>query len=427
MTGTARQRLVAIRHDLLIAALLMTAMVVSSLARSSMLPDAIYQYRSGPLRTSDLWFDADIPRTVCMATDPLAPQHASTSGHPLLSSLLYFPTQSVMRVTGVGAIDAVRWITALQAGVWILMLYAVLRAIGLRRLDASVFTVLAASTAAAVFWTAVPEAFVLGAASLLLPALVIGRWRRPADWHLAIAAAVSLSVTVTNWSSGWLAAFLARRPRAALQVCVNALVMVALLGAAQALRFPHAEVFPGSGHAFDYAERLHWPDVTEVISVFAVHSIVMPEAIAERQQDPPSAVLTIQRQRPGSGGLMPSVGLVLWLGLLVLGTLGARQFLVPAMRWWLGGMIASQLMLHLMFGDETFLYSMHFAPLLVIVAACSALGAGRRLALPLAIAAIVVLGAHNVRQFDAAAAKAWDIRTEAAQQGARFGPPFDCF
>src|SRR5262245_57012665 len=77
-------------RDILFAALLAAAMAASSWHRSSLLPDVIYQYFAGPLKTTDMWFDADIPRTMCMAVDAHAAQHAATSDHPLLSSLVYF-------------------------------------------------------------------------------------------------------------------------------------------------------------------------------------------------------------------------------------------------------------------------------------------------------------------------------------------------
>lgn len=417
----------AIWQDALVVTLLATAMAASSIYRSSMLHETLYQYFSGPMRTTDVWFDADIPRTLCMATDRSASQHSATSDHPLLSILFFVPAQSVIGVTGLSAVDAVRWVVAAGAGLWIVTFYALLRLIRLRIMDAAVFAMLAASTAAAVFWTAVPESFVLGAISILVPAIVICRTDRASDTRLVMAGAISLAVTLSNWSSGWLAAFLGRRPRAALQICVNTLVLVALLGAIQAAWFPRAELFPGNGHALDNLSNTHWPRADAVLTVFTMHSIVLPPVVAERQQDPPSVVLAVSSVSAFGGGLTRLAGIGLWSGLLVLGLIAVRRGVVPpTFRLWLAGMIAGQLTLHLVFGRETFLYAMHFAPLLVLLAACAALGAQRRAALAIAVAAIVVLNVNNQGQFDTAAEMLREIAAEAAQRGAVFGPPFDC-
>jgi hypothetical protein len=417
----------AIWREVLVVSLLALAMASSSLYRSAMLHELIYQYFSGPMRTTDVWFDADIPRAVCMALDRGASQHETTSEHPLLSTLFHVPAQAVIRATGIPLIDAMRWVLAVQAGLWIAAFYGLLRLLRLRIVDAVVFAILAASTAASVFWTAVPESWVLGAISLLVPAFVILRSERSSDASLIVAGAISLSVTITNWLSGLLAALVTRHLARAVQTCINALVLVAALGGLQWLWFPRAEMFPGNGRAVEYVSELHWPAAHEVVTVFALHSIVMPSAAPDRQEDPLSVVLGMQSASAFSGGLLKLAGAGLWMVLVVLGVIAvARGAVPPAFRLWLAGMIAGQLVLHLIFGRETFLYAMHFAPLLVLLAACAALGAWRRAALALAIAAIVVLNVNNLGQFQAATDLLRDIAAEAAQLGAVFGPPFDC-
>lgn len=417
----------ALRPDALVVALLVTAMAATSWSRSAMLHDAIYQYFSGPMRTTDVWFDADIPRSMCMATERLASQHGATSDHPLLSTLFFVPTQVVIGATGLPAVEAVRGVVAAGAGLWIATFYWLLRLLRLRIIDAAVFALLAASTAAAVFWTAVPESFVLGAISIMLPAIVICRAEPISDTRLVVAGALSLGVTLTNWWSGVLMVLLTRRPRAALQVCVNTLVLVALLGALQLAWFPRAELFPGNGRALDNLSNTHWPRADAVLTAFVMHSVVLPPVVAERQQDPPSVVLTVPPVSAWSGGAARLAAIAAWGGLLALGAIAlGRGVAPPVFRVWLVAMLAGQFLLHLVFGRETFLYAMHFAPLLVLVAACAALGTQRRAALGVAVAAIVLLNVINHARFDAATALLREIGGEAARHGAVFGPPFDC-
>ena len=58
-----------------------------------------------------------------------------------------------------------------------------------------------------------------------------------------------------------------------------------------------------------------------------------------------------------------------------------------------------QLLLHSLFGHETFLYSMHFLPLLVGVAAFGALGQWRAWVLALAGVFIVTACVNNAGQY----------------------------
>jgi len=69
----------------------------------------------------------------------------------------------------------------------------------------------------------------------------------------------------------------------------------------------------------------------------------------------------------------------------------------------LGVMLLGQLAQHMVFGEETFLYSIHFAPLLVIVVALSTLTRARPAALVLTGALVVNAGINNGLLFLSAA------------------------
>ena len=119
--------------------------------------------------------------------------------------------------------------------------------------------------------------------------------------------------------------------------------------------------------------------------------------------------LNIQRAPVGSGSRWGALAVGLWIALLALGLRGAlgarpqRPFVLI-----LGVTIIAQFVLHLVFGRETFLYALHFAPLLVIVAAFGTLTSQRRLVRILAAALVVCAGINNLRQFDRAVAFASD-------------------
>jgi hypothetical protein len=71
----------------------------------------------------------------------------------------------------------------------------------------------------------------------------------------------------------------------------------------------------------------------------------------------------------------------------------------PRFRLLLGSALVGQLLLHLIFGNETFLYSLHWLPILISIAALATLTKWR---VPVIVAALVLCGAaavSNISQF----------------------------
>ena len=104
----------------------------------------------------------------------------------------------------------------------------------------------------------------------------------------------------------------------------------------------------------------------------------------------------------------------------------ARNPATHAFRTLLCATIAGQLLLHLLIGRETFLYSMHFAPLLIAAAACGTLGRQRALVLAMTAGLIVSAGVNNWQQFARSTAIVGAIARDAAEQGAVFQPADAC-
>jgi hypothetical protein len=73
---------------------------------------------------------------------------------------------------------------------------------------------------------------------------------------------------------------------------------------------------------------------------------------------------------------------------------------VPAAtRTALAATAAGQLMLHLVYGDETFLYALHYAPLLIAMVALSSLTNLRRAVLTLTVLLIPLATINNAQRF----------------------------
>lgn len=415
-----------LRFDVAIAILLALAVGTWSYQRSGLLHPVLYQYQSGALETHDIWFDADIPKMSCLMTDRIAGQHAVTSEHPLISLLTFVPFQAIRVTTGAGKITSLRVLVALLAGAWIAMLFATLRALGRPRVDAALFALLASASAAAVFWTAVPEAFLIGAITLLAPVWLVARQpdRPVRDATFALVSAVSLSATVTNWISGLAATATAVPYRRALQISANALMIVSLLWFLQSWIFPENVYFLGSGRALELLNEERWPAPLEVMRVLLAHAMVMPNIGSMRE--PAWRALTVQ----GSATSIATPGgavLMVWLTVLAIGALHlARNRSARSVGIVLGAAMAVQVVVHFVVGKESFLYVMHTMTLLIVAASFAAAGRGRVPVLAAVTAIAVTAGAINARQFDTAATMVEEIGREAAATGAVFEMAGEC-
>lgn len=370
--------------------------------RSASLHPLLYQYRVGSVQTSDMWFDADIPRAACMMFDRLAPQHQVSDKHPLLPAALHLPAFVLGSVTDMSAVATIRIVAAIAGGVWTMVCYWWLRLLGSSTMIALAFAALASASASAVFWSAVPEAHIVAASTLLLPLIAAAHPRiRQSATLMTIASAASLSITVTGWMSGVAAAWRRFGWRYGTQVLANALAAVSLLWVVQALWFPQSTFFLGR---WDVGDDLSVPRFTDLLATLAAifsHSIVMP-AFTISGEPGQATILSVQQSLPGTTGPIGVGATVCWA--VMLGW-GARQLLrgTDANRDLLVVVLCGQVALHLVFGDETFLFSPSFVPLLIGVASFAARGRNQ----PAVVVAVLLLtvsaGLNNARQFERAA------------------------
>lgn len=421
--------------DFGVAGLLALSVAGWSLDRSSALHPVLYQYAAAGVVTSDTWFDADIPAAVCQATDRLAVQHQATARHPLISTARYLPAAALGSLWPAPVITTMRRATAVWAALWTLALYLLLRSIGCPLVDAVAFTALGAVSGVGLFWTVVPESHLMGSITVMLPMCLLGtpaRRARLGDVLLTLASAVSMSVALTNCVSGIGVALAVRGWRHAAQIFVNSLMLVALLWGVQAMWFPTARFFFAGGGLDTVVNQMdaHTPleavvEVLEVPRNFLFHGIVVPTVTIDGAPGT-SRQLIVQGQWPGSSGLVGAVATALWLGLLAYGA--RRLFREPEMRSLrlaLLATLAAQLGLHLIVGEETFLFSPYFSPLLIVVAAFGALGPHRAVVRALAVVLVLAAGVNNAQQFERAAQMVNEIGGDLAARGAVFHAEVD--
>jgi hypothetical protein len=132
--------------------------------------------------------------------------------------------------------------------------------------------------------------------------------------------------------------------------------------------------------------------------------MIMPALnLVENPSSPLWPLLSVQFSAIGSTGILGWTASVIWILLLLLGGWTAwHDYSLRKFKLVLALTIVGQLMLHLVYGNETFLYSLHWLPLLGIIAAMASTSSHRRVVLAMVTVLIVMAGVNNFRQFDLA-------------------------
>lgn len=360
---------------------------------------------------NDVWFEGDLPAVFRNLLNRFSDQ-TRNGDHPLFPLFATLPV-TVLHHAGLSGAGAVAAFLSAVAAAWGALLFTTLRLVGLRRLDALVFTAAGGSTASALFWLPVPECAGLASVTILATvaaAALADRDRLPEPAVMAVSA-LTLSMTVTHWFAGLLLAAARLAPRRALQVSVNAFALVVLLWSVQRAVVPTAEFFIGyTAHA----KFILHPDSggpRAVLTTLLVHSAVMPPP-AVRHEPKWGDVLTIQQAGVRPGGALAAAATVAWGALLALGAAGMRSA-GRTVRIVTLGALAGQLLLHTLYGEESFLYALSTLPLLLVVAAHGARTRLRPVVLLAALVFIATAGPLNLARFREAA-RFMDHRAQAA-------------
>lgn len=364
------------------------------------------QINSRAVKAGNVWFQADIGRVYANMTDRNS-NHYRTKVHPIFS-LATNPVVWALHKAGLQKQNAVRIIVSAIAGIWLALIYLVLRLLYLRYLDALLFSVLAAASASAFFWTTVPETYLFGSLSMLIVmAFVAVSEKRTfhSSWHVSISA-LALSMTVTNWMTGIFATIVNNSYRRSILITLGALLLITALWAFQNEIYPSSEFFIGDTEELNYVLPEIAGGVTEKAIVFFVYTMIMPAIqVLENPYAAEWPLLTIQHVTIGSTGLLSWAMTVIWITLLMFGAWMA--FRIPKQRKFkivLGLTIVGQLSLHLLYGEETFLYSLHWIPFLVLLAAIGTHSSYRHHILATIVVLIVGVSINNYQQFTAVTA-----------------------
>lgn len=381
---------------------------------------------------NDLWFDGDCNRHFSYMTDWYG-DHSRTLRHPFYVPII-FTSVAIIRLLIPDSTIAVQIFMASVAAIWLVVLFSLLRVMGCQRLDAILLSLLASCSAAALFWFSVPESWGLGSLTILVSFLVVAIAQRvPLSplWYILVSAA-TLGITVTNWVVG-IGATLCQYPwKRSAQITLAAFLLVMLPWAIDKSIKYHlnsaAFVASPSIEATEYLLSHDSGGPLMVAQSFLFSTIVLPAIRLSYSATNPSGIdlrpvagcmsqgswplLMTQSSPVGSGSLWGWLATLCWIALFSLGVWSCFSTkTLLKLRILLAITFFTQLGLHILFGYETFLYSLHFLPLLILILAFSTLTSARPLVRLLTVALIITASINNVTQFQQAVSFLQGIQT----------------
>lgn len=353
----------------------------------------------------DTWFDSDVSAYFIWLNNRFSELHVRTYKHPLFSLIFCLPVYG-LNALGIELMVAMRLYMAVIAGLWLGAFYLLLRLLGCRRFDAILFSAIGATSAAAMFWFVVPESYPFGSLSLILAAILtlLAQSRILPLWSYIATNIFTLSITITNWMAGIFTTILENSKQKSSQILIRTLGIVIVLSGVQKLIFPKATFPPfiPPGKEASYLFSAESGGVFRILQSSIAHTIVMPQIQVLPHPRTGAPIMLTQFSFPGSGSLWGAIAVGLWMALLALGIWALLSLKIhQKFRLFLGLLLLGQLLLHLVYtGRETFLYSLHFAPLFIVLAALSTLTRSRLWSLGLASILLVCIIMNNGIQFN---------------------------
>jgi hypothetical protein len=368
-------------------------------------------------QAANLWFGSDIPYRLEVMRQPGGWENGGA--HPLFPSIGHLFLRTAALVSGQS--DPMRQAGlagGLAGGLFIAISYLVFRRMRLTRIDATLFTVIGATSAGALFWFPVPESFGLAGVGVAL-ALLVAAVPRPSVQALAAGCAASASCILTNGVVGGLAvlahnARLSRWRRAVICLLL-ALGGMAAVWSVQEWWF--GTPFFLSHRLLEYQQHLYPIGLERSVQVaqgLLAHPVVAPALHGGRPSFRSVDVAT--------SGPLGVVATLAWLALLTAGvarSVGlARRGEQSELVFTAAVGLLLMLAMHLTLGREMFLYAMDVLPLLLTLAAASAVAPrGRTLVRVLAVVLLVTGCINNLRQFAGAAAVAREMAVQRVEAG----------
>ena len=375
----------------------------------------------------NIWFDSDIPRIVKNLT-VREEGHGGTFKHPLFPLLAWPPTALLTALVG-DEIVAVRLMLAANAATGALLLMALLKRLDVRPVDQWTAAGLYMASAAFMFWFGVAETFPFGATTIL-----VGLWgavlatepqsRRNTILLIAIGT-LSFSITITN-----ICAFMAAlgvglwvyHGRSDLGAALRrwAIIVMAVVAVTAVLAVIQDRIFGEAGLFFNIfalmGER-QFIGQEAAMPIWSRPAVLVLGALVVGMWETVPAVNVLSGTQteivklsmpsyalfPAWRGLLQAAGILGLLAVFLSGLLRAhargRFETTPertAILWASMLTVVGFSVLHAIYGAEVFLYVAHMLPPLCLVFALALSAANSVATRLLAVAALLLIGTHNM-------------------------------
>lgn len=408
--------------DVLIGVGLAIAIAISTYFGTYQIPDPVFI----DFYAQDVWFGSDIP-TVFGNITSFKSDFGRNNKHPLFPLLIFPLVYGLSKFFSLDPLTAVRVVVIFVSALWVGSLYCLFRLMGCYRFDATLLSILGAISAASTFWLVVPESFSFGSVTILLGLIfvVLTQYRQFSFiWYVGLNV-LTVSITITNSMVGIFTTVVNQRWKRIIQIGIVSLLVATGLWILQRILFTNSG-FPFQPGTFIGEKKfMSAPDQSGVLAAigsFFYQTMVMPATqLIESPIRPDWIKLETQPLNPASGGWLGAVAVYAWTALLVLGVWGFFSIKKHhKLRLVLGLTLLAQIAMHSVYGaEETFIYSLHFAPLLLTLTAFSLLTRVRLLSLALAIILIISAGVTNRAQFQSITSELWNYGTPQQQVDAQ--------
>ncbi len=356
---------------------------------------------------NDIWFNSDTGIVLENMVDANS-NYARNNVHPLFPLFGYLSTFIPRVLLNLDKITSARIAIAGIASIWISTIFILLRIINCKSIDAFLFSILAGVSSTSIFWFVVPETYSLGSISILSSILLVAlsEFYSIGDAIYVLVNIFTLGMTITNGMAGFFATIFSRQWKQTLKILGISFALLFLFALLQKIFFKSsavAAIANPSGQfsfaSFALSGRL------ERLRAFIFHSIIMPifQVVPNPDSIDAQPVMSIQNSGLDSGGILSIVAIICWTILLLFGLwalFNLRGY--SAFRFTLGFTLLGQMLLHLVHGNETFLYSLHYAPLLVILSSLISLTKFRIIGIGLVSILITSVAINNISRFNEA-------------------------
>jgi hypothetical protein len=391
-----------VRTDVLIAlcfAVVGSAVSVWAFSQTNRVPELHTMF--------NLWIHADSAR-VAENIVTTGGDHGRTSVHPLFSILTY-PFGALLTALGLAPLTAAKTLVVIVMGATTAMFSLTTRLVGLPRFVSAAFTALFTATASFLYWGGVVETFPFSCFAVVTSLFMMLRVNTPHWGWWVLVNVLTIGVLITNWVIALVAMAVRLKLKPFIAIAVSSFALVIVLAVIQNLCFEKAALFFNphtltreaayfqTNMAAEGTYEQGWQPAANLRSMYVTTVVAMPVEV--QQQTHMRLATTNQNTAFREGEIIPVIAVISWVVLFGMGVWGA--ILRSSLRLPVIGaalMLTAQTILHLIYGEVTFLYSLSFMPLIILFASMSWFAPYRYVGLGLVVLVIAFGGTNNVRR-----------------------------